>query len=527
MAGDLEIEVRSIFNLYSDGRFEQGLQRARALHKAAPQLAISNYCVGHGLGAMQRPRDALPFLRKATQIEPRNVEFLARYGRTLLDAGKIREAESALLKAHDLNPRLPIIPWTLGIYYASIDRFDRAVTFFQKVLEGELPPQFRNNAKVDWANALIEVGRSEEAEPVLRELLSDAAGRGAALAKLATIDAFPPGSRELMMLDEELARRDISSIDRSVLLASRARTCASVGDLEGEYDLIRQSKDARGSMNLVDQFGERVDALIAAFTPETMAELSTLAGEQEFQPIYVVGLPRSGTTLTEKILSAHSKVGGAGELLLMEDFSREIQGTKPSSDVLTLVQKTGGSQFRELIGEVVSTMRFLCPGVDRIVDKLPHNFQHCGFIASIFHGARIVHCFRNPADNFLSGFKASLLASHSYFDDPKWFIAYYGHYERLMKHWYECIGDRIYRLHYEDLVTEPQREIGRLLAFCGLEWEDACLHPEENASRIGTASVMQARSPINAKSVGGWRKYSSHLSEIAEKCNESDFLAHA
>ena len=96
-----------------------------------------------------------------------------------------------------------------------------------------------------------------------------------------------------------------------------------------------------------------------------------------------------------------------------------------------------------------------------------------------------------------------------------------------MKHWYQCLGDRIYRLHYEDLVTEPRREIGALLEFCGLDWEEACLHPEENASRIGTASVMQARSPINAKSVGGWRKYADHLIEITENCSEAEFLPSA
>ena len=173
---NIESEVRTIFKLFGEGRFDVGLAKAQALHKAAPQLPVSNYCMGHALGAMRRPREALPFLRKAAQLEPRNVDFLIRYGRALLDSGRVREAEGVLTKARDLNPRLPIVPWTLGVFYASIDRFDRAVDFYRDVMSLELPPDFANNAKLDWAFALVEVGKTEEAEPVLRNLLKDPKG---------------------------------------------------------------------------------------------------------------------------------------------------------------------------------------------------------------------------------------------------------------------------------------------------------------------------------------------------------------
>jgi len=520
---NIETEVRAIFKLFGEGRFDLALAKAQGLHRQAPQLPVSNYCMGHALAALQRPRDAVPFLRKAAQLEPRNVDFLVRFGRALLDSGRVREAESVLMKARDLNPSLPIVPWTLGVFYASIDRFDKAVDYYKEVMISPLPPHFANNAKNDWAHALIEVGKTAEAEPLLRELLADPQARGAALSRLVSIDAFPLDSQEYAMLERELARSDISKVDRSVLLHAKSRCVAAAKDYSREYDLLRESKQARGSRDSSDAFGRHVDALISEFTAQSIAEVKEIVGENPFRPIHVVGLPRSGTTLVERILSAHSAVSGAGELTLITDFFSTILNGKPVSEFVAMVHSAGGAETRRLVNEIEATMRFLGDDKDRIVDKMPHNFLYAGLLAAIFSHGTIVHCFRSPADNFLSGLKANLKHTHNYFDDPSFYISYYGHYRRLMEHWYKVLPGRIFPLHYETLVTNPEDTIASLLSFCGLDWDENCLYPEREKSRIGTASVLQARSPINAKSVGGWKKYQERLQIIADTCGEGDF----
>ena len=520
---NIETEVRGIFKLLGEGRFDQALFKAQALHKQAPQLPLANYCVGHALAALQRPREALPFLRKASQLEPRNVDFLVRFGRALLDAGRVREAESVLMKARDLNPSLPIVPWTLGVFYASIDRFDKAVDYYNAVMASPLPPHFANTARNDWAHALIEVGKTGEAEPLLRELLSDPQARGTALSRLVAVKAFPLESPEYAMLEQELARTDISKLDRSVLLHAKSVCMAAAKDYAREYDLLLESKLARESRDTSAAFGKYVDALISAFTAERIAALKEIIGDNPFQPIHVLGLPRSGTTLVERILSSHTKVSGAGELTVVPDFFRAALNGKPVSEFLDTVRSAGGATTRSQVNEIEATMRFLGDDKDRIVDKMPHNFLYIGLLAAIFPNGSIVHCFRSPADNFLSGLKANLNDTHSYFDNPSYYISYYAHYRRLMEHWYKVLPGRIFPMHYETLVTKPEETIASLLSFCGLDWEEDCLYPEREQSRIGTASVLQARSPINAKSVGGWKRYESHLQVIADTCGEGDF----
>ena len=517
---NVEAQVRGIFGLFSQGRHAEGLNLARQLHKAAPQLAIANYCVGHGLAASRQPKAALPFLRKAAQAEPRNAEFLVRYGKVLLDVGRIREAESVLLKAHDLNPKLPMVPWTLGMYYASIDRFDVAAGHFAKVLQSHLPPEAVETARLDWANALIENGQTVEAEKVLREALPHPQVRGAALVKLSTIRPFSPGSEDERLLEDELARKDVSNQDRSSMLAAKSRSLRAAGDLEGEYATLQASKAARGSNYDVSRFAAQVDAIIAAFTPAVLEKLVAAAGESSFRPVYVVGLPRSGTTLTEQILSRHDDVAGAGELTLLGDLLGEILGNRPLASLPEVIAALEGSRLREYRSDIEATMRFLCPGAERVVDKMPHNFLCLGLVAILFPQSSIINCRRHPADNLLSGFKADLNATHGFFDRPEWFIDYYSHYRRLMHHWHEVLPGRIHDLSYEALVTTPREQIAGLLSYCGLPWQEECLHPEDNTARIGTASVLQARNPINAGSVGGWKKYAAHLQQVVDRLGE-------
>lgn len=525
MPVNVEAEARAIMRLYSEARFKEGLDRAIALHRAEPRLAATNYCVGHGLGATNRQHEALPFLRKAVQIEPRNADFLIRYSRALLDTGHIREAESNLMRARDINPKLSIIPWTLAVFYSSINRFDKAVRHFEEVMKIGLPEPVANGVRLDWAQALVEVGRTEEAAAILRPLLNDDKARAAALGRLSAFAAFPEGSPEYALLDDEIRRHANDGEKRFVLLSAKARCRAAMKDYEGEYALIAESNAARAGRDMVPSFRYVVDGMIAGFTPQTIAELGELAALENFRPIYVVGLPRSGTTLTEKILSSHSKVGGAGELSILGHLQFGLMNNRPFSDFLAVAKQVGSKVLRERLHDIEATMAFLCPGKDRVVDKLPHNFLHCGAIAAFFPGAHIIHVFRNPADNFLSGYKARLLAAHSYFDSPERFLPYFAEYRRLMEHWYKVIPDRIHPLHYEKLVTEPKDTIAGLLSFCGLEWEEDCLYPERGEQRIATASLVQARNPINARSVGNWKRYQSHLQVIQDQLGEGLFPA--
>jgi tetratricopeptide (TPR) repeat protein len=518
---NVEAEVRKIFELFSTGEFAAGLGQARRLHQQYPNLAISNYCVGHGLAATDRSGAAVEFFKRAVELQPDNPEFLVRYGRVLLNLSQILEAEAALNKAYKLNPKLPIGIWTLAQYYASIDRFDLAESYFRMVLGSDLPSHIRESVHMDLVRVLIEVGNFSEAENELRDAIPSNLSLAFKSNLQTQLRPIEIGSPEHRMVENALAGDLPDNVVRSSFLRANARIYEKAGDLEREYQLIEQSTALTAEKFSYAGFQLYIDQVIASFQGERVRRLQDEFGTSPFAPIYVVGLPRSGTTLTEKILSSHSQVGGAGELSMISTVNRNILGGRAVQHFEEAIRSLPLSTISDWVNGVETNMRYLCPGRERIVDKMPHNFLHCGLIRILFPRSRIIHCYRDPADNFLSGFKASLKSAYSYFYAPEVFSDYYGCYRKLMNHWYSTLGEAIFPLCYEDLVQDPRKVISALLNFCDLDWEEGCLSPENNTSRIGTASVVQARNPINSSSVGGWKRYASKLNMIKVRHGEN------
>ena len=514
---NLELDVREILEHYGKGRAEEGLNRSKIAYKRAPHLAITNYCIGHGLAATRKTSAALPFLQKAVELAPKNADYLLRLGLTQLESGDFKTAATTLEKVHEINPKLVNGKWALGAFYASIDRFDKAANMFKDVIDSGLPESLLASARLDWSRALIANGKADEARTVLNGLLAHPSLRTKALMRLAEIEPFPLESPEFAEIEKELQSSRPEGFPLSLLLVAKASCFGAAKNYEQEYELLGESKIARGSDFKPQQFEERVSITIRMFEDGAFERTRRLFGDSTFKPIFIVGVPRSGTTLTERILSRHTDVGAAGELQLVSTFLFKCLGDNPPERMTNVMESIGASSIQQLAKSIEETMRFLCPEKDRIIDKLPGNYLNIGWICSLFPHAKIIHCYRDPADNMLSGFKAALGSGHAYFDRSDWFIPFYRQYARLMKFWQSLLPGRIHSLCYEDLVAHPEQSIRSLLEYCDLEWQEECLYPERNAARILTASLMQARSPINAGSVGGWRRYAKHLHVVHEQ----------
>jgi hypothetical protein len=229
--------------------------------------------------------------------------------------------------------------------------------------------------------------------------------------------------------------------------------------------------------------------------------------------IFVVGMPRSGTTLTEQILSSHPLIEGAGELPHIQKLQSSIGH---ASQWHTLISGIADSQCKELARRYLAELDRHSRSAARVVDKMPHNFLNLGFIALMFPKARVVHCRRDAIDNCVSIYTHRLNQSHGYSTDLKTLGLYYQEYRRLMDHWQKVVPLKIFDLRYEQMIGEQESTSRRLIDFAGLQWNDACLSFHETERTIRTLSRWQVRQPLYSSSVKRWKKYEEFLGPLIE-----------
>jgi tetratricopeptide (TPR) repeat protein len=235
------------------------------------------------------------------------------------------------------------------------------------------------------------------------------------------------------------------------------------------------------------------------------------------KPLFIVGLPRSGTSLLEQILSSHPQVHGGGEMLYLHAELRRRLGPVGHGDFARSVAGLPDSVLTEIAAGLLAHMHGLAPDKLRVTDKMPSNLTILGLIHGLFPNARIVYCRRDPLDTCVSCFTTSFKSGNKFSNDLKELGEYYRISEVAMEQWRSMFPDgSVHDVRYEDLVADMPGETRKLLAFCGLEWDDACLNFQDNSRAVSTASVYQVRQPIYNSAIGRWRRYASHLAPLQE-----------
>jgi tetratricopeptide (TPR) repeat protein len=465
----------------------QCFERAVALD---PDLAEAHVGFASALQEGGNLERAAQHLRRALALKPDTVAYLAQLGSCLSLLGDTEEAMVHLRRALDLDPGSAEVRSALGMAYAFQGRFEDSTAEYDKALS--IRPVFPEALYGRVRNSKAYRTESEAAR--LQALLSDAT---------------------------------MSVSDKAALHFALGEIHEDLGDYARSFGHYRQGNELIHARLPFDREAWRseIDSLMRTFTGEFFAERRWLGSDSRL-PIFIFGMPRSGTTLVEQILSAHPGVAGGGELMhfpqmadtLQESFGLSAPYPKGAAEV-------GSAQAAEMIRYYLGRLQKKHPGYAHVTDKLPGNFLRLGLIALLFPRARFIHCRRDPMDTCLSCYFLKFQQAHPYSYRLADLGFYHRGYERLMAHWRRVLPVNMLEVDYEAVVARQEETSRRLVAHCGLDWDDRCLDFHESDRNVRTASLAQVRQPMYGTSVERWRRFEPFLGPLRAALAGSEDVA--
>jgi tetratricopeptide (TPR) repeat protein len=496
------------------GRFAEAaeaLLRALALEPNFPE-ALNN--LGNTLMEMKRPADALTAYDAALRSRPDFVPALGNRARALLELKRTDEAVAACDRALAVDPRDHTAHNARGVALTSLGREAEALEDFDAAIAARPACQVGFNNK---GLALIQIGRIAEGAAALQEALRRAPRNARAYYNLTLAKHFEPGDPAFAALTELVGPSSpLDAEQRVVAHFALAKALADAGDFDSSFDQLSKGNAGKRAMTSYDE-NAALGAMARArsvFGPEVRVD----GGCPSPLPVFIIGMPRSGTSLVEQILACHPEVHGAGEISDFELAARDIGGavaetvSRPEA-----IRDVTPDQLFRLGADYVERIRRAAPAARRVVNKMPENFRVAGLIALALPNARIIHVDRDPRDTCFSCFATLFTEYKPYAYDLGELGRFHRGYRSLMAGWREALpAGMMLDARYEDLVADLEGQARRLVEHCGLAWDANCLEFHRSARGVRTASVAQVRRPIYASSVGRWRAYERFLGPLFE-----------
>ena len=508
----ISVESTRIRELIDCNKLSDAWQAAKALQEKHENDALANYTAAFVLYRAMQKTAALRFAEAAIKYAPNNALYHQFLGKLYVDLEMLEFVPAVLERAAALDETMFQAPWTMAEYYFGLGQGDNALQCYEKALE-VAPKELINQLRMDYAACLAAMGLVNEAETLYSGLFGDPELRKWALIRCALLGKADHNSEIADDVRTELAAADLNGKERSSLLLCLGKLFENGGKFDEAFRNFQEARKYSPSKFDFRLFRAEVDDKINTITPDVVKKFRGF-GNSSAKPIFVVGMPRSGTTLTEQIIAAHSQVTGIGEIRRMSRIAEKFSDEKGMSGILARMTEAGPQRWEAVPQQYLNLINVLAPNAGHTVDKMPHNFRHLGFIHFCFPNAKIIHCTRNPLDTFISAFQNNMSSRHGYAYDQVAYGEYYLEYVRLMNHWKSVFPESIYESPYEKLTQSPEAEIRKILDFLGLPWEDVCLSFNRQQSTVKTFSQIAVRNPINAGSVAHWRNYEKHLSPI-------------
>ncbi|MEM8686572.1 MAG: tetratricopeptide repeat protein [Pseudomonadota bacterium] len=457
---------------------------------------------------------SVELLQRAVKLAPKNAVFRNNLANSLLLAEQPDKAVPHLRRAISLNPRLMEALMNMARAYRASGKSNEAVDWYRKALDRDPEAE---EAQLGLADVLIDMGRQEEAMAVLRAVLETAANPVPAIVTLSAAKRFTADDLEDVKRFAALAERGQMTAEDTIALKHALGKINN--DLERYDDAFRCFADAKemaGANFDIGQYRKLIDRITSFFTKLFFAQRRAFGHTSE-RPVFIVGMPRSGTTLTEQILSSHPKVQGAGELRDIERTMQRIHASGQTGEpYFSALSKMKSEHVLHLAEAYLTTLDRHSRSAVRVIDKMPHNFEALGLIALMFPNARVIYCRRDPLDNCLSCFMHPFSEEHGYNTNLEKLGLYYREHARLMEHWKDVLPIEILDGPYEHLIENQEAASRRLVDFLGVEWDEACLEFHQHQRAVSTPSRWQVRQPIYGTSVMRWKHYEEHLGPLID-----------
>ena len=461
--------------------------------------------------------DGIRIIENALIQFPKNLKLLFELSKIYIERKEYKLGIATITTYLKLNPNDYSAFNNLGICQEAEHQYEHSIFSFEKSLQ--LNPTFIP-ALLNLGNGLRGLAKFAEAEINFKKVIDLDKYNFEAHKYLSTIHRYKNKQDEHLILMEEIIHHDEfknkKNLEQSPVYFALFKAYEDLEDYEkASKFLLLANKTHRQGINYSEKVTkEHFSMMKQIFTPEFVKQ-NHIYGSTSNKPIFIIGMPRSGTTLVEQIISSHSKVDSGGELFFLQKY---IKKYIPETDCDEFIKKTT-SQAKQIIPKIANNYLEEINSLSinlHLTDKLPFNFLFFGFIKIAFPQAKIIICKRSAKDVCLSIFKNYFPMEHAFAYDQIELANYYNLYLNLISYWKENFPGAFYEIEYEKLVSNQLEESKKIISYCNLDWEENCLHFYKNKTSVNTLSTAQVRQSMYNNSIAGWKKYESILSPMFE-----------
>ncbi|MEE9272738.1 MAG: sulfotransferase [Robiginitomaculum sp.] len=475
--------------------------------------------IGSRLGILE---DADFLLESALEFEPENIQLRLDYAQLLRKRQKFTQALAQAKSLYDKDPNSPVFQSHYAIECMQTGDFDKAFELFEQVLK-KLPND--TATLTSRGHALKTYGRQDEAITSYQAAIASKPNHGDAYYSLSNLKTYQFTDAELAAMQKQESRENLEYRNRIHFCFALGKAFEDLGDYEQSFSYYERGNKLKRIQSRYD--ASKMDEEFTAqsdICSRSLFEQHKGHGHQAPDPIFIVGLPRAGSTLLEQILASHSQVDGTLELPNILALSHRLRGRKRVSKE-TLYPKNlfdmSAKRLEEFGLDYIENTEIHRKGAAFFTDKMPNNFRHIGLIHLILPNAKIIDARRDPLSCCFSGFKQLFAEGQEFTYGLEQIGRYYKGYVELMRHWDTVLPGKILRVQYEDVVADLEPQVRRILDHCGLPFEQSCVDFHKSKREVRTASSEQVRQPINTKGLAQWKHFEPYLDELKQALGDS------